>query len=199
MKNINPLTGIRYGVISLRSIDPDVAELLMFGPDAIDQDFERLCREVEDEAQREVEIIQDGAEIAATETDPNMSEHEREDFVERRVELTLAQLGFKGIDDLVGYRIDQFVESYMSDEPHIVGRYDDIEYQITWLGGAPLLWILDGPIGFARCLCSPCVPEAADLDSGFCSGDEGVRDDSWHQSYVVPKNWMPVTQEAKAA
>lgn len=83
-------------------------------------------------------------------------------------------------------------ESYTEeiDEPHIVGERDGVTYQITWLGGVALLWVLDGPTGLADRLCSPCVPNAADLDSGFVFEEErdGI-DDGW-PCYVVPRNWL---------
>ena len=71
------------------------------------------------------------------------------------------------------------------EEPTIAGTYEDVKYQITWLGGAPLLWVLEGPVGTARSLCSPCVPNAADLDSGFEIG-VGLG----HECYVIPKEWL---------
>jgi hypothetical protein len=92
-------------------------------------------------------------------------------------------------------KLTQFAEMFQCDEPHITGKYDDIEYQVTWLGGAPLVWVLKGPIGSVNRLCSPCVPNAGDLDSGFIGGDQVPPPDfKGYECYVVPPNWLPSTQ-----
>lgn len=199
MQNTNPETGVRFGVIAISSLDPDVAELLMYGPDAVDETYEAAYKEEEASANAEVEALLAEAGIAATETDALMSDYDREGFIERWLEKEYADLGVIDSDDIVAQRLEAFSDMFQCDEPDIRGTYDDIEYRVGWLGGAPLLWVLKGPHGMARSLCSPCIPNAADLDSGFCRETEvsGLQDEGYF-CYVVPSNWLPA-QEAQAA
>lgn len=66
------------------------------------------------------------------------------------------------------------------DEPNIAGTYDGVRYEISWLGGAPLLWVLESPHRFFGNLCSPCCPGAVDFDSG-----PGL-----FEGYGVPDDWI---------
>lgn len=195
MTNTNPETGVRYGVISANSLDPDLVELLMYGDCAVDETYEQAFKDAESEYGAEVEALYDEAETAANETDPGMSDYDRDCFIETHVEDALARMGYCDADDLVACKLSEFAEMFQCDEPHITGKYDDIEYQVTWLGGAPLVWVLKGPIGSVRSLCSPCVPGAGDLDSGFVGGDTVPPIDfEGYECYVVPSNWLPQPQ-----
>jgi hypothetical protein len=55
---------------------------------------------------------------------------------------------------------------------------------MTWLGGCPTLLITESP--WTRCVspCSPCLPNAGDLDSGDVSSANGV------ECYAVPPSWL---------
>lgn len=200
MSNVNPETGIRYGVISMNSLDPDLADDLWFGPDATNVSYDYAYAEAKAEEEGKYEAHLEEAEIAANETDPNMSEEDFETFIENWFE----ERDIEYCKELfVDRALDQFSDCCQIDEPTIEGIYDGVEYQITWLGGAPLLWVLKGPEGNARQLCSPCVPNAANLDDGFVLDSEletdpecnavGVsRED--HENgfpcYCVPRDWL---------
>lgn len=67
------------------------------------------------------------------------------------------------------------------DEPNIAGTYDGVRYEISWLGGAPLLWVLESPHTGQFVLCSPCCPQACDADSPIAGGFTG---------YAVPEEWL---------
>lgn len=67
------------------------------------------------------------------------------------------------------------------DEPNIAGTYDGVRYEISWLGGAPLLWVLESPHTGQLSLCSPCCPQACDGDSPIAGGFTG---------YAVPEDWL---------
>ena len=56
-----------------------------------------------------------------------------------------------------------------------------LEVQTTWLGGAQLVWVFRSPHMTYRGLCSPCVPNALDLDTPF--------DPHGHLGYDVPPDW----------
>lgn len=181
MLNHNPVTGIRYGVIALNNIDQDVANELWYGPGARNISEESAIAEVRAHAQREFEIHCEEAEIAAAESGADREAgFDSEDFLYRY--LDSRQLP----TDLESY-IDNAIEhaDIQIEEPTIEGVYEGVKYSISWLGGAPLLWILEGPVGMAERLCNPCVPNAADLDGGYVHGDDG----SSYCCYVLPKNW----------
>lgn len=195
MSNVNPKTGVRYGVISVASLQPELAEELMYGPDAIDETYGAALNDAEMEANAEVAQLYEDAEIAASEVDPNMSDRAREAFIEQYLTIHYTEMGYEDSDDLVAQRLEAFSDQFRCDEPHITGTYEEIEYQITWLGGAPLLWILDGPVGFVEKLCSPCVPNAADLDSETCLEAEAseTMSENGYFCYVVPRDWRATT------
>jgi len=67
------------------------------------------------------------------------------------------------------------------DEPNIAGTYDGVRYEISWLGGAPLLWVLESPHTGRFVLCSPCCPQSCDGDSPIAGGFTG---------YAVPEEWL---------
>lgn len=65
-----------------------------------------------------------------------------------------------------------------ADEESHAGEYEGIQYQTFWLGGAPMLWVFKSPFVRGCRPCSPCVPNAADLDT------EGT-----YIGYDVPPGW----------
>ena len=149
--NINPETGIRYGVIACQSLDPDLVQELWYGPQATDLSYKTALEELRVEVTREVEFEQeDGYDI-------------------------------DDIDEEIEDRFQSRAEWIQIEEPTIPGTYEGVEYQIGWLGGAPLLWVLKSPYMTYRSPCSPCVPNAIDLDSDF--------DPHGTLGYNVPADW----------
>ena len=73
------------------------------------------------------------------------------------------------------------VDNYYNDEPYIEGEMEKVKYATSWLGGALHFWIFQSPYKTQCALCSPCVPNAGDLDN---TGDEYV-----DVAYDVPKEW----------
>jgi len=120
--NINPETGIRYGVVSLNSLQ-----------DWVWEEFEykgELLTEVDDEA---------------------------EDWPE---------------------------------EPAYELEVEDMKLQLGWLGGAPLVWVLKSPHTTRARECSPCVPNAGDLDS---------LDEGGFECYTLPEDWFYKEEQNAAA
>lgn len=71
----------------------------------------------------------------------------------------------------------------LSDEEREYAELDSVDADVTLdgvtvhvgsLGGATLVWSVDGPLQSRRAWCSPCVPGAVDWDSGegtiWCHG-----------------------------
>jgi len=58
---------------------------------------------------------------------------------------------------------------------------DGTEYRL----GSDLIWVFYSPtIVYVESLCSPCVPNAGDLDSGLTTQDLG------YECYGIPENWL---------
>lgn len=97
------------------------------------------------------------------------------------------------LDEWVDSRAAEIMEDVQIDEPHIRGGYEGVHYEILWLGGAAILFVTEGPVGYCGSLCSPCVPNTGDLDSGFELEDEDAdrdEDEFQFKCYVVPKWWL---------
>ena len=60
-------------------------------------------------------------------------------------------------------------------------EYEGLTVGVSLLGGAPLLWVYKSPHTAKARLCSPCVPNAGDLDN---------LDEDGYETYTVPKDWV---------
>ena len=84
-------------------------------------------------------------------------------------------------DDEMMELIEDFNDSYYPDEPHIEGEINGVKYVTCWLGGALNFFILESPHVVKANLCSPCVPNAGNLDD---------LDPEGYDTYGVPKDWL---------
>lgn len=76
---------------------------------------------------------------------------------------------------------DSFNDSWYCETPTVVGTYEGVKYQSSWLGGALNFFILESP-HTAHCMaCSPCVPNAGNLNNLDPDGLE---------AYTVPSDWL---------
>lgn len=205
MTNTNPDTGIRYGVISGNSLDSDTLHELFYGSGAKDLSYEEALSELHKELVSEADSLEQEVE------DDLRDEHYTanapapdEEQVAAALEAAWERKGYANRDDFIETEGERRIEidRIEIDEPIIEGTYEGVKYRISWLGGAPLVWIIEGPIGYANRLCSPCVPNAADLDGGFVDGSgEGNSEDALQtvqegfMCYVVPRDWL--RQEAE--
>lgn len=129
--NVNPETGIRYGVVSLDSLQDWV----------FDEFFHHGTNETWAEAIRDY--------IAEN---PGSDEEDASEALEHA----------------------QFEEEVYSLEK------DGMKLQLSYLGGAPLVWVFESPHKAMVRECSPCVPNAGDLNSKIDGGFE---------CYDVPAEW----------
>lgn len=120
LHNIDPKTGIHYGIISENSLEGWVVEELMWGSQARNHTEEALIKE---------------------------GQFESLDYIE---------------------------------EPEVSGIYEEVEYTTCWLGGALNFLILYSPHKTKTNLCSPCVPNAGNLDD-VEGGDT--------ETFDVPNDW----------
>lgn len=193
LTNVNPTTNVRYGVISTSSLDPDVLDILWYvvGKDLTYSDF---LANLEKEAEVEADAYEDEVKVEIGETDYHMLSNDQ--YVERKIEQMWERRGYDSREDYVEAMVEARTSEYAAEEPVIEGEYEGVKYRIDWLGGASLLWVFEGPVGFARSLCSPCIPNAADLGQGMVE-DPGWDEDTfpeqfegWYRSYVVPTSWL---------
>lgn len=176
--NTNSKTGIRFGVIAVNNLDPDVVENLWYGYGAVDLSYQAALEELKAEIERDADNIEDEVRIGIAETDPSLVGDER--WEERRIEDEYLRLGYDDREDYVENRLEAESWCIQIDEPTIEGNYQGVHYQISWLGGAPLLFVFESPFKGMFQLCSPCVPNAVSLESPSDVGAEG---------YDVPPDW----------
>lgn len=60
--------------------------------------------------------------------------------------------------------LDDYME-YEGEEDNYTAEIENTKYEISWLGGAPLIWVINSEWACYCKPCSPCVPGAGDLDS----------------------------------
>ena len=160
--NVNPDTGIRYGVISGHSLDQDVLNELHDKADSVIFDYYRF-----EEMKR-----------FANEHD---FEYDKE---------TTADSLFDTLMDKFGDDFDSFIyavdENFESGEQSAEFEYEGTGVVFSWLGGAPLIFITESKVTNTANLCSPCVPNAGNLDS---------KDPDGYECYDAPANWYPAQDD----
>ena len=170
--------GVRYGTIYLNSLDPDVADELFFGPQATNLSEQRAYEELKHEIERYAEGVEDEVRIAIAERDYAMLSNDN--LMEREVEAAFQRLGYADRDDYIDTRLELESQDMQIEEPTISGTLAGVKYEISWLGGAPLLWAIESPVISKAKLCSPCAPNAGDLNS---------LDDDGYECYGIPEYW----------
>ncbi len=175
--NVAP-NGIRYGIISANSLDQDLFQSLW--DSGKDLSWEAAKAEIQADLEREAESIEDEVRIALAEIG-GWTEREYEDAWDHRVEAAYNRLGFSDREDFVDTQLEKALEQLQIEEPNITFKMDGVVGQIGWLGGAPLVWIFESPYTGTFQLCSPCVPNACNLDQPENGGYAG---------YTVPTHWL---------
>ena len=154
--NIHPVTGIRYGAINGNSLDPDV------------------LYELHDKAS---EIVFNAYRLDEMKRFANERDHDYADDIQ-------ADDLFNSLTDAFGEEFDDFIyavdENYEYDEPQAEFEHEGIKVVFSYLGGAPLVIVTESPCIAIAELCSPCVPNAGNLDSKDPDGEE---------CYDVPVDW----------
>ena len=182
--------GTRYGVIACASLNQDLVSYLFYGSQATNVSEEEAEAEVRAEAEAEYEALVEEADISAAESGADRRpDFSRERFQENWFDLKGHEHDKEIFVEIVLDRIHN--QRHSIEEPTISGVYEGVTYEIGWLGGAPMLWVLQGPTGNVRALCSPCVPNAADLDSGFVLDSEPeFTPGEGFPCYCVPRDWL---------
>ena len=176
MTNINQQTGVRYSCVYLNSLDSDLANDLWMNAENLSE--AQAYDELKNEIERDAENIEEEVRIAIAERDYAMLSNDR--YMEDEVEAAYNRLGYDDRDDYIDTRLERESERIQIEEPTLAGTCEGVRYEISWLGGAPLLWVIESPIISKARLCSPCCPNAGDLDS---------LDDDGYECYGIPADW----------
>jgi hypothetical protein len=136
--NIDPETGIAYGVISGNRVPDLVDEIMRCGTSLTQEAYEQEVRKSLTSA---------------------LDEFTHGDHAGQIVEGILS--------DVLSQLEPQF------DEEEWTWTDGDMTYLLGHFGGAPLLWVTKSPYLTYAPACSPCVPNAGDLD--LASGNDGVK------------------------
>jgi hypothetical protein len=157
--------GVRYSVFSFNELADWCNQDLFYGEQARDLSYEEALSELKAEKHQEVRFeVEDGKLEFASE----------EDFL-----------------DEVNDRVAEAAERIQIDEPVIEGTLDGIKYKIGWLGGASLLWIIEGLPGVGKRLCSPCVPGAVDGAGGYyLITEETPSVGGYFECHCPPRSWL---------
>ena len=154
MPNYNPKSRVPYGIIACNSLDSELVQELWY-THGEDISYKNALEELRESVSAQMIDEEENGECPIRSVDD--FNDELDEIVERRA------------------------EHIQIDEPTIEGEYEGVKYQISWLGGAPLLWVFWSPFVNPHAQCSPCCPGAGDLDS---EGDVLCYDvpDSWRRS-----------------
>jgi hypothetical protein len=183
MVNCSP-NGVRFGVISFNALKDWCNEDLFYGNQARDLSWEAAVEELKAEARAAYGNYLEQAHIAAAEVDHGMGEEDHGKFLAQWFDEQGVEFDE---DDFISDYVERNAEILQIDEPIIEGELDGVQYRISWLGGAPLVFLCGGLQGWGRELCSPCVPGAVQGDAGF---SEVETDDFCYPCYIVPKEWL---------
>lgn len=164
--NTNPESGIRYGVTS--RVPNWVFD------ESLDWDCPAEKEAYADAARARLTEMAGSGELDAGDFPESAKLSEFADSDELRD--AIAELTDSEATDLIESVDSWFSQSFFdgiefSDFPRY-GESEGVKMRLSSLGGAPLLWILDSPYRATVRLCSPCVPNAGDLDSPDPDGCE---------------------------
>lgn len=144
--NVNPETGIPYGVVNGNTVPYLLDDVTTSGDDLT---FAAFKSELRDKIAAALATV-----IDTFEPEKIVEGVDCDEIVESLLD--------SGLNDRLEF--DECEYSYES---------DGTKYRLGWLGGAPLIWVLDSQhVTFAP-VCSPCVPNAGDLDNMTADGETG--------------------------
>lgn len=149
--NINPETGIPYGVVNGHTVPYLLDDITTSGDDLTYAAFKSELRD------------KVAAALAGCLSD-NVSDESAAEIVKRGVDC----------DEIVESLLDAGLNDRLEfDESDYSYESDGTRYRLGWLGGAPLIWILESRYVTYAPACSPCVPNAGDLDNLSTDGETG--------------------------
>lgn len=183
MDNIHSKTGIPFGVVDARDLPYLYDEILANGTD---HNYEGAKKELVER----LKACKTVAEVNAVVDDVHYSEVYHVEDMEFDVE------------ELAGNLLS---DTYESDEHNVSYQSGEYKYQLLTLGGAPLIYVVESPFVATCRPCSPCCPNAGDLNNitdkdggnvAYCFDPEDYKPDAdpaERPKFVFDKETTPVT------
>lgn len=189
--NVNPTTGVRYGVTNAQNYQGLYDHIVDNGLDlnwvAYEKEWKQKIASLAEDLQLSwddpKEVDREAIESTYRWLHHRMTDlivDEVRNFFEGHLEGDLADILWDAIEQDISENYQCEDQSYELLEHE--GTDEECHYMLSSLGGAPLLFVCKSPvITKVRSLCSPCVPGAGDLDSGY--------DEDGYECYGVPEEW----------
>ncbi len=154
--NIHPKTGIAYGVMNANNCDPEILSELMFGTDTIDITY------LEAMVQHAVNKCQ------YCQPDQNQDETQFEYLTRVKAEVQALDIDWQEFDD-----------ANEEHSPYLCAFNKD-NTQGMYFVDSNILMITESPVTAMVSRCSPCYPNAGDLDN---KNEDGI------EAYNIPESW----------
>lgn len=174
--NIHPQKGIAYGTIYGNKVPELMEHIIECGTDTTyqekrDEIAQQIRNAVSRANQKIDEVLDNLREKVCADLINDLDEFINDDDGDIITTNVSIDLNFEGEDEL----IDAYMETWECDEPTYRLEEDGFVYEMSYLGGAPIIFVLDAPIVTFAHRCSPCVPNGGDLStpSSF-ERDEGT-------------------------
>lgn len=175
--NVNPETGIRYGVIDARKV-PYLDEEIRSNGDSIT--YQNYRKEVVNQIR--YALTEEDGDLKAVFDDYYMSDRAQEEILES-VSEHQCDWSEEEIEEISEHVMEALNDSGSTefDQEEYEYETETEKYLLSYLGGAPMIWAMKTPFLTKARLCSPCVPNAGDLDSPDPDG---------YTCYAVEPDWF---------
>lgn len=187
--NINPETGIRYGVTSSHALAELFSHISINGTDLYYEDW---LKEIQ--ASLSALDFDDSPELEYAEFKKGIQGFCEEYYLLDRYQEMLLKVwsdrpsGSPLSSQLYDAICDEVGECYEQDSSlyHYTGSGNDAGFECLYsTSNGNIITVIESPrIVYAERLCSPCYPNAADLDSGITNPEDG------YECYAVPEYWL---------
>jgi hypothetical protein len=180
--NVNPVTGIRYGVASGNNY-PDLVDHIMQNGNDLSYDY--AVKEIK----ASFENVNPDDDLATITEDiegilEDLPCYPKPDVDELVLEVVSPNSDDTQVDRLYDLICDNLQYESDSDNASYELEENGCKYGLNTLGGAFLIWVYESSrIVNVASLCSPCVPNAGDTDSGLTDQDSG------YECYGIPADW----------
>ena len=179
--NIHPVTGIRYGVINANSVNPFALDDIV--SQGVDEIYEALCEEIKTVVEDELANLSSygpsykivDAVLARLKDVTPYSEQLASDLTE----LVKNQGPEHSHDEMIDWLENELSDSYEAQDTTY--RYEEDGYRILFFTGTNDLMVLESPHTAKVRLCSPCAPNAGDMDS---------LDPDGYETYALGPDWF---------
>lgn len=160
MPNVNTETGIRYGVVSLHSLAEWTFDEFFYNGESA------TMRAIEQDALAERKNLRFAGMCPDCRADLNGDD--------------CPECHYSTEDDNGELPDDFWDDIQIEEEEFELVTSDGLSLALSYLGGAPLVWVFKSPVTTRARLCSPCVPNAGDLDA---------KDPAGFECYDLPSEW----------